>query len=73
MKKKKKVTRTVYKIDMLKLKGYAALMASNGIGLTGYQAAVNMLTEILYAQKGDVTRPLTPEECTNMILQGGFK
>lgn len=70
-KTKKKIA--LHRVNMQKLKGYAAQMAGNSIGLTGYQAAINLLTEIVYIQKGMEKRSLTPEECTVMIHQGGFK
>ena len=63
----------MYQLNLQNLKAYAAKMASNGIGLTGYQAALDMLTEIMYVQRGTQKRNLTPEECTKLIHQGGFK
>jgi len=71
--KKKKAPRSMYKLDLQKLKAYSAQMAGNGIGLTGYQAAINLLTEILYIQRGTDKFNLTPEDCTKLIHQGGFK
>ena len=68
-----KQKKTVYKVDTFKLKKYAAIMAGNGIGLTGYMAAVNLLQAIMFAQKGAEKRDLTPDECTNLIHQGGFR
>jgi len=70
---KKKITKTIYRVDMPKLKHYAAKVASNGINLTGYQASVDMLQEIIFAQKGADKRTITPDEATIMIYQGGFK
>ena len=63
----------MYKVNTQNLKAYAAKMAGNGIGLTGYQAAINMLTEIMFAEKAGDKRSLTPDECTILIHQGGFK
>ena len=71
--KKQKAQRTNYRVDIPKLKEYAALMASNGLGLTGYQAALDLLTKVMFAQRGMDKRPLTPDECTRLIHQGGFK
>ena len=68
---KKKIT--LHRVNMQKLKEYSAKMAGNCIGLTGYQAAVNLLQEVVYIQRGNDKRNLTPEECTTMIHQGGFK
>lgn len=65
--------RTNYRVDIPKLKHYAALMASNGIFVTGYQGAVEMLGQVMFAQKGIDKRELTPEECSNLIHSGGFK
>ena len=70
---KKKIPITTYRMNLQNLKVYAAKMAGNGIGLTGYQAAINMLTEILYIQRGTDKFNLTPEDCTKLIHQGGFK
>lgn len=71
--KKVKQNRTNYRVDAPKLKHYAALMASNGIFISGYQGAVEMLQKVMFAQKGIDKRELTPEECSHLIHQGGFK
>jgi len=68
-----KQKRTSYRVDIPKLKAYAAKMASNGISLSGYWTAIWFLQEVMFAQKGTEKRELTHEECTNLIRQGGFK
>jgi len=68
-----KQIRKVYRVDIPKLRGYAAKMASNGIFTSGHPGAVAMLTEIMYSQKGTEKCTLTPEECSNLICQGGFR
>jgi len=68
-----KQKRTVYRVDIPKLKRYAARMAGNDIGLRGHPAAVMFLKEVMYAQLGMDKRELTPQECSNLITQGGFK
>jgi hypothetical protein len=65
--------RTVYRVDIPKLKNYAARMAGNGLFMSGHQAAVMFLSEVMFAQKGTERRELTPDECSNLINQGGFK
>ncbi len=47
-------------------------MASNGIFATGHPGAVLFLQTVMFAQKGAEKRALTPEECGNLIQQGGF-
>jgi len=69
----KKQQRTVFRVDIPKLKAYAAKMAGNGIFLSGHHGAVAFLREVMFAQKGMEKRELTPEECSNLIAQGGFK
>ena len=68
-----KQKRTNYRVNIPKLKVYAAKVASNGVYLSGYQAAVEMLQEVMFAQKGNDKRPLTVEDCMHLISQGGFR
>jgi len=68
-----KQKRTVYRVDIPKLKSYAAKMASNGIYTKGYPGAVEMLKEIMFAQHGMDKRQLTDDECTHLIHAGGFR
>ena len=65
--------RTNYRVNIPNLKNYAARMASNGIFTSGYPGAVEMLKDIMFAQKGMDTRELNPEECIHLIHQGVFK
>ena len=68
-----KAKRTNYRVNIPNLKAYAAKVASNGVYLSGYQAATEMLQEVMFAQKGNDKRPITLDECVNLIRQGGFK
>ena len=68
-----KQTRKVYRVDIPKLKAYAAKVASNGIFTSGYPGAVEMLVEVMFSQNGMEKNQLTPEECSHLIHQGGFK
>lgn len=68
-----KAQRTNFRVDIPKLKSYAAKMASNGIFTSGHPGAVEFLREVMFAQKGVERRELTSDECSNLILQGGFK
>ena len=68
-----KQKRTVYRVDIPKLKRYAARLATNGLTRQGHPAAVEFLREVMYAQLGMDKRELTPQECSNLITQGGFR
>jgi hypothetical protein len=63
-------SRTVYKVDIDKIYKYAALLNSGGVNKPWSMAAVQLLTDCVYAQKGAERREITPEETAKLIERG---
>lgn len=70
MSETKKNKRTKYCVEMNEFYKFAALLNSGGVNRPWSMSAIQLLKNVLYAQKGTEKRPITDKEATDMIERG---